>query len=52
MEPRLGRDRASFLSHWPIPQAALARRDPADPRVALRFELFAGGVELANGFAE
>ncbi len=52
VEPRLGRGRASFLTHWPAPQAALARRDPADPRAALRFELFAGGLELANAFDE
>ncbi|MDP4360857.1 amino acid--tRNA ligase-related protein, partial [Escherichia coli] len=30
----------------------LARRDPSDPRVAERFELYACGVELANGFGE
>jgi lysyl-tRNA synthetase class 2 len=52
VEPHLGRGRASFLTHWPAPQAALARRDPNDPRVALRFELFAAGVELANAFDE
>ncbi|MFC0408065.1 EF-P lysine aminoacylase EpmA [Roseomonas elaeocarpi] len=52
VEPRLGRDRASFLTHWPTPQAALARRDPADPRAALRFELFVAGIELANAFDE
>jgi lysyl-tRNA synthetase class 2 len=52
VEPRLGRDRASFLTHWPAPQAALARRDPADPRAALRFEVFAAGLELGNAFDE
>jgi lysyl-tRNA synthetase class 2 len=52
VEPRLGRARATFLTHWPTPQAALARRCPHDPRVALRFELFAGGIELANAFDE
>ena len=52
VEPRIGRDRATFLTHWPAPQAALARRDPADPRAALRFELFAAGIELANAFDE
>lgn len=52
VEPHLGRERATFLTHWPAPQAALARRDPADPRVALRFELFAAGLELANAFDE
>jgi lysyl-tRNA synthetase class 2 len=52
IEPKLGRERASFLTHWPAPQAALARRDPTDPRAALRFELFIGGLELANAFDE
>ncbi|MBL6454404.1 EF-P lysine aminoacylase GenX [Belnapia sp. T6] len=52
VEPQLGRERATFLTHWPTPQAALARRDPADPRAALRFELFVGGIELANAFDE
>jgi lysyl-tRNA synthetase class 2 len=52
VEPRLGRERGCFLTHWPAPQAALARRDPDDPRVALRFELFVAGVELANAFDE
>ncbi|MFT8247017.1 EF-P lysine aminoacylase EpmA [Roseomonas sp. BN140053] len=52
VEPQLGRDRASFLTHWPAPQAALARRDPADRRAALRFELFLAGIELANAFDE
>lgn len=52
VEPRIGRGRATFLTHWPAPQAALARRDPADPRAALRFELFVAGIELANAFDE
>jgi lysyl-tRNA synthetase class 2 len=52
VEPNIGRGRATFLTHWPAPQAALARRDPADPRAALRFELFAAGLELANAFDE
>jgi len=52
IEPAIGRDRPTFLTHWPAPQAALARRDPADPRAALRFELFAAGLELANAFDE
>jgi len=52
VEPRLGRTHPSFLTHWPAPQAALARRDPADPRVAERFELFVCGIELANAFVE
>lgn len=52
VEPQLGRARPTFLTHWPASQAALARRDPDDPRVALRFELFVGGMELANAFEE
>lgn len=52
VEPHLGRERPTFLTHWPAAQAALARRDPADPRVAERFELFVCGMELANAFVE
>ena len=52
VEPNLGRGHPTFLTHWPAAQAALARRDPADPRVALRFELFVCGMELANAFEE
>jgi len=52
VEPRLGRTHPTFLTHWPAAQAALARRDPADPRVAERFELFVCGIELANAFVE
>jgi lysyl-tRNA synthetase class 2 len=52
VEPAIGRAHPTFLTHWPAAQAALARRDPADPRVAERFELFACGLELANAFVE
>ncbi|MCW3477430.1 EF-P lysine aminoacylase EpmA [Limobrevibacterium gyesilva] len=52
VEPAIGRERPTFLTHWPAAQAALARRDPADPRVAERFELFLCGMELANAFVE
>jgi lysyl-tRNA synthetase class 2 len=52
VEPHLGRAHPTFLSHWPAAQAALARRDPADPRVAERFELYVCGIELANAFVE
>jgi lysyl-tRNA synthetase class 2 len=52
IEPQLGRHHPTFLTHWPAAQAALARRDPADPRVAERFELFVCGIELANAFVE
>jgi elongation factor P--(R)-beta-lysine ligase len=52
IEPHLGRTHPTFLTHWPAAQAALARRDPHDPRVAERFELFICGIELANAFVE
>jgi lysyl-tRNA synthetase class 2 len=52
VEPHLGRDHPTFLTHWPAAQAALAVRDPADPRVALRFEIYVCGLELANAFEE
>ena len=50
--PMLGRSSFTFVTHYPASQAALARLDPGDPRVALRFELYADGIELANGFVE
>ena len=50
--PRLGRDSLTFVYGYPASQAALARLDPADPRTAQRFELYADGIELANGFHE
>jgi lysyl-tRNA synthetase class 2 len=50
--PKLGRTALTFVHGYPASQAALARLDPADPRTALRFELYCEGVELANGFHE
>ncbi|HTL93238.1 MAG TPA: amino acid--tRNA ligase-related protein, partial [Steroidobacteraceae bacterium] len=50
--PRLGCSALSFVHSYPASQAALARLDPSDPRVAQRFELYCGGIELANGFHE
>jgi elongation factor P--(R)-beta-lysine ligase len=50
--PRLGRGRFSFVHGYPASQAALARLEPADPRIARRFELYGAGLELANGFHE
>ncbi|MBT6432330.1 MAG: EF-P lysine aminoacylase GenX [Deltaproteobacteria bacterium] len=41
-----------FLTHYPAPLAALARRLPTDSRVSERFELYIAGIELANGFGE
>ena len=52
VEPNLGQGRLTVLSEYPAPEAALARAKPSDPRVAERFEVYACGVELANGFGE
>lgn len=52
IEPNLGIGRPTLLSDYPAAEAALARVSPEDPRIAERFELYACGVELANGFAE
>ncbi|MCA3511019.1 MAG: EF-P lysine aminoacylase GenX [Rhodobacter sp.] len=52
VEPRLGLGRMTVLDRFPAAEAALARRVPQDVRLAERFELYACGVELANGFGE
>jgi len=56
VERRLGHDRPTFVHDFPAAQAALARvrqtGPDGGPAVAERFELFVGGVELANGFHE
>jgi elongation factor P--(R)-beta-lysine ligase len=52
IEPRLGQGRLTILFEYPVPEAALARVRASDPRVAERFEIYACGVELANGFGE
>lgn len=51
VEPRLGAG-PLFLTDYPAPLAALARLKPGQPTVAERCELYLGGVEMANGFAE
>lgn len=52
VEPTLGAARPELVIEWPIAFASLARAAPHDPRVAERFELFAGGLELGNAFGE
>jgi lysyl-tRNA synthetase class 2 len=52
VEPRLGQERPTYLVDWPAPMAALSRVKAEDPRWAERFELYAGGLELANGYTE
>ncbi len=52
IEPQLGQARLTFLTDYPRQEAALARPSPANSRLSERFELYACGVELANGFGE
>jgi lysyl-tRNA synthetase class 2 len=50
--PSFDAGRLTVLRHYPASQAALARRCPGNARVADRFEVFLGAVELANGYVE
>ena len=52
IEPDLGIGGPTILYDFPSSMAALSRRNPADPRLAERFELYVCGLELANAFGE
>ena len=52
VEPHLGNGQLTVFYEYPSCEAALARACAHDARVAERFELYASGVELANGFGE
>jgi lysyl-tRNA synthetase class 2 len=52
IEPHLGQGKLTFLTRYPMEEAALARACKDDARFAERFELYACGVELANAFGE
>ncbi len=52
IEPALAAEGPTFVFDWPAPLGALARPHPTDSRLVERFELYAGGLELANAFGE
>jgi lysyl-tRNA synthetase class 2 len=52
IEPRLGMTKPTFLYDYPAERGTLARLRKDDPSVAERFELYMGGLELANAFSE
>lgn len=52
VEGTLGWERPAYLTEYPASMASLARLKPGDPTVAERTELYAKGLELANGFSE
>ena len=52
VEPALPRDVPVVLIDYPAPAAALSRRKTGDTRLAERWELYIGGLELANAYTE
>lgn len=52
VEPALPRRGGLFLTDYPEPVGALARRKEGDPLVCERFELYLEGIEICNGFSE
>jgi elongation factor P--(R)-beta-lysine ligase len=52
IEPRLGMKKPTFLYDYPAERGTLARLRKDDPSLAERFELYMGGLELANAFSE
>jgi lysyl-tRNA synthetase class 2 len=52
IEPTLGCTTPTFIHDYPAERGALARLKRGNPRLAERFELYIGGIELANAFSE
>jgi len=52
VEPMLGVDRPVIVRDFPAFLGTMARPRPDDPRVLERFEVYIGGMELANGYSE
>ena len=53
VEPQLGKDSLTVITHYPATQCALAKTDTIDGKlVAKRFEVYYKGLELANGYDE
>lgn len=52
IQPNLSVDRPQIVTHYPLTQGALAQQSKEDPQTAERFEWFASGIELGNGYGE
>jgi lysyl-tRNA synthetase class 2 len=52
IEPQLGMNRPTLMYDYPAKLAALAKLKDQNPSVCERFELYIGGLEIANGFSE
>lgn len=50
VEPHL--EQPTFVTDFPVALSPLAKASPEDGRIAERFELFIGRMEVANGFSE
>ncbi len=52
IQPALPHSQISIIHNYPAKQAALAAIDNDNPTTALRFEVFIGSMEIANGYQE
>ena len=52
VEPSLPKDRPCVLMDYPVRFGAFARPKPSDPTLVERWELYMGGIELANAYGE
>lgn len=52
VEPGLGVERPVIVRDYPAFLGTMARPKPDDPAILERFEIYIGGVELANGYSE
>lgn len=52
IEPRFPKNRPMIIYDYPLPQASLAKRKSKKSFYAERFEVYIGGLELANAFSE
>ncbi len=52
IEPNLPKDRGVILIDYPVEMAALSRIHDTNPELAERWELYLGGIEIANAYSE
>jgi lysyl-tRNA synthetase class 2 len=52
IEPAFPKSMLTFVYDFPAEQAAQAQVHAGDPRLAHRFEVYGGGMELGNGYLE
>lgn len=52
IEPNLPKNKPIIIYDYPLPLASLARQNKKNPLYAERFEVYLGGLELANAFSE